>query len=106
MYIVVKNFASLNLIGIKNKVIEIKDNDFASNLLNAGYIKEYVNAGEDLEESLEIIENLNQAKTELETQVSNLTESNEQLTQDKTELETQVTNLNARIEELEKEETE
>lgn len=70
MYRALINFASKDFTGMKGKIVEIKDKELASSLLENGYIEEVSsNDKEGLEKEI----------TELKSVISNLNEENEKL---------------------------
>ena len=70
MYRALINFASKDFTGMKGKIVEIKDKELASSLLENGYIEEASsNDKEVLEKEI----------TELKSVISNLNEENEKL---------------------------
>ena len=70
MYRALINFASKDFTGMKGKIVEIKDKELASSLLENGYIEEV--SSNDKEGLVKEI-------TELKSVISNLNEENEKL---------------------------
>lgn len=77
MYRALINFASKDFTGMKGKIVEIKDKELASSLLENGYIEEVSsNDKEVLEKEI----------TELKSVISNLNEENEKLVRELEEI--------------------